>query len=58
MPDISKLVLPEDVKPEWCSTGIPACLSDQTCPSFDGKRCAVMGTCAPSPESSHDRHPA
>lgn len=43
--DLSKLNLPPNVRPEWAKrSGIPACPSDERyCPSFDGKRCAVMG---------------
>lgn len=56
--NISKLNLPEGVRPEWAvRSGIPACTSDgRDCPSFDGKRCAVMGmrpgtVCEPAVEA-------
>ena len=43
MPDISKLGLPDDVAPDW-TEGLPVCQT--RCPSYDGKRCMVIG-CRP-----------
>lgn len=49
MPDISKLGLPEDVRPWWHGQdGVPRCGQEPAseprgCPSYDGKRCAVLG---------------
>lgn len=49
MPDMSKLGLPAEVRPWFYGTdGVPRCgqapaPGKHGCPSYDGKRCAVLG---------------
>lgn len=40
-------LISRDVRPVWeASTGVPRCAMDD-CPSYDGKRCKVLG-CRPA----------
>lgn len=35
--------LDPNAQPEWSKDGIPMCLQTGECPSYDGKRCRVIG---------------
>lgn len=49
------MILPDKAAPAWSAKSVPLC-SHESCPHYDGKRCALIGApppdiCAPTVEN-------